>query len=101
MANAWGGPVVDGAHLEVVFAHPEGVLHLPQAAVLAQDGGVLIAGGLRQVGDDPVQAVPALRLGYLVRVDAQGGLPFYLQVLLVAVVVEQVFGVVALSQFFA
>ena len=49
----------------------------------------------------PCRAVPALRLGYLVRVDAQGGLPFYLQVLLVAVVVEQVFGVVALSQFFA
>ena len=57
-ADAWGGPVVDGAHLEVVFAHPEGVLHLPQAAVLAQDGGV--AGGLRQVGDDPVQGRPSV-----------------------------------------
>ena len=25
-ADAVGGPVVDGAHLEVVFAHPEGIL---------------------------------------------------------------------------
>ena len=40
-ADAVGGPVVDGAHLEVVFAHPEGILDLPQAAVLAQDGGVV------------------------------------------------------------
>ena len=38
-ANTFRRPVIDGADFEVVFAHPEGVLHLPQAAVLAQDGG--------------------------------------------------------------
>ena len=78
------GPVVDGSHLEVVFTHPEGVLDLPQAAVLAQDGGGV--GGRRQVGDDPVQAVPARGVGHLVLIDAQGGLAVHLQVVLIAVV---------------
>ena len=82
-----GRPVVDGAHLEVVFAHPEGVLDLPQAAVLAQDG--VRVGGLRQVGDDPVQAVPSVAprfilSGLTLRVVS----PSTCRVLLVAVVVE-------------
>ena len=47
-----------------------------------------------------MQAVPALCLRYLVLVDAYCGVTFHLEVFLVAVVVEQVFGVLAFGQFF-
>ena len=40
-ADASGSPMVDGSDFEVVFTHPEGVLDLPQATVLAQDGWVV------------------------------------------------------------
>ena len=83
--DAGRGPMIDGADFQVVFGYPEGLLHLPQATVLAQDGRIV---RIRQVGDDAVQAIPALCLFDLVPVNTQFGLALDLEVLLVAVVVQ-------------
>ena len=52
------GPMVYRTDFQVVFGDPKGVFHLPQAAVLIENGRIV---RVRQVGDNAVQPIPALR----------------------------------------